>query len=147
MVEGWISECKNDPGSRLILGGVHMKLKRCAFLFVIGIIMVLCCVCAAVDIFAGGDGNLYDISSAILFGVLGVLYLISYGLVSSHHASGKGFAMLSLALTAVWTAVVSIVFFFQGRLDATVYGFCTAALTLLLIKLLLDVKNTPYEYL
>ena len=80
-----------------------MKLKRCAFLFVIGIIMVLCCVCAAVDIFAGGDGNLYDISSAILFGVLGVLYLISYGLVSSHHASGKGFAMLSLALTAVWT--------------------------------------------
>ncbi len=124
-----------------------MKLKRCAFLFVIGIIMLLCCVCATVDIFVGGDGNLYDISSAVLFGVLGILYLISYGLVSTRHAAGKGFSILSLALTAVWTVVVSIVFFFQGRLDATVYGFCTAVLTLLVIKLLFDVKNTPYEYL
>ena len=124
-----------------------MKLKRCAFLFVIGIVMLLCCACATVDIVVGGDMNPYDISSAVLFGVLGILYLISYGLVSTRHPTGKGFAMLSLALTAVWTVIVSIVFFFQGRLDATVYGFCTAVLTLLLIKLLLDVKNTPYEYL
>lgn len=124
-----------------------MKLKRCAFLFVIGVAMILCCACAVVDIVVGGDKNPYDISSAILFGVLGILYLISYGLVSTRHPSGKGFAILSLALTSVWTAVLSLLFFFQGRLDATVYGFCTAVLTLLLIKLLIDVKNTPYDYL
>ncbi len=109
--------------------------------------MILCCACAVVDILVGGDKNPYDISSAILFGVLGILYLISYGLVSTHHSSGKGFAILSLALTSVWTVILSLLFFFQGRLDATVYGFCTAVLTLLLIKLLIDVKNTPYDYL
>ena len=124
-----------------------MKLKRCAFLFVIGIVLLLCCACGAIDLIVGNGAGTFAVSSVILFGILGVFYLISYGLVSFRHPAGKGFSLLSLALTTVWTAVVSVVFFFQGRLDATVYGSCTAALTLLLVKLLLDVKNTPADYL
>ncbi len=124
-----------------------MKLKRCAFLFVIGIAMLLSCACGAVNLIVGNGAGTFAASSVILFGVLGVLYLVSYALISSRHPSGKGFSILSLGLSAVWTAVVSVVFILKGRLDATVYGICTAALTLLLVKLLLDVKNTPAEYL
>ena len=68
-----------------------MKLKRCAFLFVIGIAMLLSCACGAVDLIVGNGAGTFAASSVILFGVLGVLYLVSYALISSRHPSRKGF--------------------------------------------------------